>query len=58
MTMAWNVITKKRSKILALVAAGVTVVVVYTIYLISGLPSLEQLENPKPELTTDRKSVV
>ena len=38
----------------ALILAGLltTVLAIYTIYLISGLPSLEQLENPKSELAT------
>ena len=33
------------------------IVFLYTWYLISGLPSLEQLENPKPELATKVYSV-
>ncbi len=43
-----------------LLGTGITVAalfVVYIIYLISGLPSLEQLENPKPELATKVYSI-
>ena len=39
----------------ASIAAGI--LVIYLIYLISGLPSLEQLENPKSELATKVYSV-
>ncbi len=43
----------KRHKIWLTVTAGlIALVVVYGVYLFSGLPSLEQLENPKPELAT------
>jgi penicillin-binding protein 1A len=31
---------------------GVVFLTWYTIYVIGGLPSLEELENPKPELAT------
>ena len=30
---------------------------IYLVYLVSGLPSLEQLENPKPELSTKVYSI-
>ncbi len=42
-----------------LIIAAVLVVLVaaYTIYLVSGLPSLEKIENPRPELSTTVYSV-
>ncbi len=42
-----------RKKFLRFVAAGISVLlIIYTFYLLAGLPSLEQLENPKPELAS------
>jgi penicillin-binding protein 1A len=48
-----------RHRRLTMLAGGVLVAAVgiYTIYLISGLPSLEQLEHPKPELSTKVYSI-
>ena len=48
----------KKRKRLFIVCAGIAgLFIIYGIYLISGLPSLEQLENPKPELATKVFSV-
>ncbi|MBI5475240.1 MAG: PBP1A family penicillin-binding protein [Ignavibacteriales bacterium] len=46
----------KRTVIIGLIAA-VILSVLYGIYLFSGLPSLEQLENPKPEFATKVYSI-
>ncbi len=44
---------RSRKKTLRFTAAGIGVLlVIYAIYLLSGLPSLEQLENPKPDLAS------
>src|ERR1041385_892982 len=51
--MAINIFMKKhRSALIAGGIASALLVFVYGVYLLSGLPSLEQLENPKPELAT------
>ncbi len=42
----------KRTFRLGVIAAIILLCVVYVIYIVSGLPSLEELENPKPELAT------
>ncbi|HUN64834.1 MAG TPA: PBP1A family penicillin-binding protein [Bacteroidota bacterium] len=50
--MVKNFFRSTRGRLIVL-ASGLTILaVLYGIYLISGLPSLEQLENPKPELAT------
>jgi penicillin-binding protein 1A len=44
---------KEHKKLVRFVAAGTLILlIVYTFYLLAGLPSLEQLENPKPELAS------
>ncbi|MEK6570561.1 MAG: transglycosylase domain-containing protein, partial [Bacteroidota bacterium] len=44
---------KARKKFLPFVVAGLGILlIIYTIVLLSGLPSLEQLENPKPDLAS------
>lgn len=48
---------KKSSKLFAGGLAFLGIIVVYVIYLISGLPSLEQLENPKQDLATKIYSI-
>jgi penicillin-binding protein 1A len=49
---------KKSGRIGVAVVGSIFVLgVVYVIYLVSGLPGLEQLENPKPELATKVYSV-
>jgi penicillin-binding protein 1A len=43
----------ERKRFLPYVVAGLGILLVaYTIFLLSGLPSLEQLENPKPDLAS------
>jgi len=42
----------KRKFLLLSGAVVVACAIIYGVYLVSGLPSLEQLENPKPELAT------
>ncbi len=56
--MAKNGFYKKHKT--GLLITGITcivAVIAYSIYLVSGLPSLEQLENPKPELATKVYSI-
>src|SRR5215831_7285151 len=48
---------KTRSARLVAAALVVGAIVAYTVFLLSGLPSLEQLEHPKPELATKVFSV-
>src|SRR6266568_3073800 len=43
---------KKRSSKFIIVGMLITMSSAYAVYLVSGLPSLEQLENPRPELAT------
>jgi penicillin-binding protein 1A len=43
---------KRRALRLGVIAGIVVLLAVYGIYIVSGLPSLEELENPKPELAT------
>jgi penicillin-binding protein 1A len=43
---------KKRNRIILFGSICIGLLIIYTYHLISGLPSLEQLENPKPELAT------
>lgn len=50
-------IFKKRKRLFIAGTVIVALFIIYGIYLISGLPSLEQLENPKPELATKVFSV-
>ena len=47
----------RRNIILAAAGLGAALLITYCIYLISGLPSLEQLENPKSELATKVYSI-
>ncbi|MBC8042581.1 MAG: PBP1A family penicillin-binding protein [Rhizobacter sp.] len=42
--------------LIGIIAAGIATVVGLFIYLAQGLPSLEQLENPKPELASEVRS--
>ncbi len=44
----------KNNRKKTLIGGGVVLllIIIYTIFLVSGLPSLEQLENPRPELAT------
>lgn len=49
--------TKKYQRLILIGGVLALFVVVYGGYLISGLPSLEQLENPKPELSTKVYSI-
>ncbi|HMD14847.1 MAG TPA: transglycosylase domain-containing protein, partial [Bacteroidota bacterium] len=42
----------ERKRVIIIGAGILALFIIYGIYLISGLPSLEQLENPKPELAT------
>ena len=56
--MSTNITQHNRKKIY--VTGGIAlaaVVLSYTIYLVSGLPSLEQLEHPRPELATKVYSI-
>ena len=49
---------RERKRYLPYVIAGVGILlIVYTIFLLSGLPSLEQLENPKPDLASRVMSI-
>ncbi len=48
---------KRRHLIIGISSLALVLIIVYGIYLASGLPSLEQLENPKPELATKVYSV-
>lgn len=47
-----NIIRGKRRNLILASAAGAIIIVFYAVYLFSGLPSLEQLENPTPEYAT------
>lgn len=47
----------KRNAVVVATGAVLLVCIIYIAYLVSGLPSLEQLENPKPELATKVYSV-
>ena len=47
-----RLLRKRKTRIWLIVAGCVIVVAGYGIYLISGLPSLEQLENPRQDLAT------
>ncbi len=44
--------TKRTKLYLVVVLVSITLLAGYTWYLVSGLPSLEKIENPKPELAT------
>ncbi len=44
--------TTRRGRLILAGLVLATVFIIYGIYLVSGLPSLEQLENPRPELAT------
>jgi penicillin-binding protein 1A len=48
---------RERTIIAGLVGFAVLIAIVYTVYVISGIPSLEQLENPTPELATKVYSI-
>jgi penicillin-binding protein 1A len=48
---------KRRYKIVIAATVLLTAAMVYFVYLLSGLPSLEQLENPRAELSTKVYSV-
>lgn len=48
---------KMQHRRLIILCGIVVLIIVYGSYLISGLPSLEQLENPKPELATKVYSI-
>lgn len=41
-----------RSRYAAVLGVGILLILAYTVYLFSGLPSLARIENPKPELAT------
>jgi penicillin-binding protein 1A len=43
-------VNKKRRRII--ISAGVILALAFIIYILSGLPSLEELENPKPQLAS------
>ena len=43
---------RKGTRIVLIVAVLCTLAGIYTAYLVSGLPSLEKIENPRPELAT------
>jgi len=48
-----SLVRGSRRKLAIWISTGiVALMAVYGVYLVSGLPSLEQLENPKPELAT------
>src|SRR5881409_521582 len=55
--MDFKTLIKKRSSHLIIAGILAGMAVVYTIVLVSGLPSLEQLEHPKPELATKVYSI-
>lgn len=48
---------KSNKKILIVGVVPLAITIAYAIYLLSGLPSLEQLENPQPELATKVYSI-
>src|SRR5436309_33577 len=55
--MDFKTLIKKRSSHLIIAGILAGMAVVYTIVLVSGLPSLEQLEHPKPELASKVYSI-
>jgi penicillin-binding protein 1A len=55
--MAKNITNTRRNVLIIGGFATLGLLVIYWFYLISGLPSLEQLENPKPELATKIYSI-
>ena len=44
--------TKRVRRNLIIISVFLLLIATYTVYLFSGLPSLEKIENPKPELAT------
>ncbi|MBI4535220.1 MAG: PBP1A family penicillin-binding protein [Ignavibacteriae bacterium] len=52
-----NGMTNRVRRTLVITGLLLTVFAIYTVYLFSGLPSLEKIENPKPELATKVYSV-
>src|SRR5258706_11760011 len=52
-----SILYNRRNMFITGGVAFAALLIIYSIYLISGLPSLAQLENPKPELATKVYSI-